>query len=78
MGGRDRRNQSIFSVKIRLANPTLARRNVGGNFAAGDSEAPGTDPEIITVASAYQSATRHRVPPPAFGSLPREERISRR
>lgn len=34
---------------------------------------PGTDPEIITVASAYQAATRHRVPPPAFGPLLREE-----
>jgi Asp-tRNA(Asn)/Glu-tRNA(Gln) amidotransferase A subunit family amidase len=38
---------------------------------------PGTDPEVIKVASAYESATRHRVPPPAFGSLD-SERVSRR
>jgi Asp-tRNA(Asn)/Glu-tRNA(Gln) amidotransferase A subunit family amidase len=39
---------------------------------------PGTDPEIITVASAYQAATSHRVPPPAFGPLLREEQSGRR
>ena len=38
---------------------------------------PGTDPEVITVASAYQAATHHRVPPPAFGPLLKEE-VSRR
>ncbi len=38
---------------------------------------PGTDPEVITVASAYEAATHHRVPPPAFGPLLKEE-VSRR
>jgi amidase len=31
--------------------------------------APGADPDVIRVASAYESATHHRVPPPAFGPL---------
>jgi hypothetical protein len=31
---------------------------------------PGSDPAVIKVASAYESATHHRVPPPAFGALP--------
>jgi amidase len=30
---------------------------------------PGNDPEVIKVASAYEAATHHRVPPPAFGPL---------
>jgi Asp-tRNA(Asn)/Glu-tRNA(Gln) amidotransferase A subunit family amidase len=38
---------------------------------------PGTDPEVIKVASAYEAATNHRVPPPAFGPLTPEQ-ISRR
>jgi Asp-tRNA(Asn)/Glu-tRNA(Gln) amidotransferase A subunit family amidase len=38
---------------------------------------PGTDPEVIKVASAYQAATQHRVPPPAFGPLVKE-RLSQR
>jgi Asp-tRNA(Asn)/Glu-tRNA(Gln) amidotransferase A subunit family amidase len=31
---------------------------------------PGSDPAVIKAASAYESATHHRVPPPSFGSLP--------
>jgi Asp-tRNA(Asn)/Glu-tRNA(Gln) amidotransferase A subunit family amidase len=31
---------------------------------------PGYDSEVIKVASAYESATHHRVPPPAFGPVP--------
>jgi amidase len=30
---------------------------------------PGNDPEVIKAASAYEAATHHRVPPPAFGPL---------
>ena len=30
---------------------------------------PGADATIIKIASAYQSASQHRVPPPAFGSV---------
>jgi Asp-tRNA(Asn)/Glu-tRNA(Gln) amidotransferase A subunit family amidase len=31
---------------------------------------PGTDADVIKVASAYEAATHHRTPPPSFGPLP--------
>ncbi len=33
---------------------------------------PGDEAAVIRAASAYEAATRHRVPPPAFGPLPNE------
>jgi Asp-tRNA(Asn)/Glu-tRNA(Gln) amidotransferase A subunit family amidase len=33
---------------------------------------PGEEPAVLKVASAYESATHHRVPPPDFGPLPGE------
>jgi len=30
---------------------------------------PGTDPDVIKAASAYEAATHHRIPPPNFGPL---------
>jgi amidase len=30
---------------------------------------PGSEPEIIKVASAYEAASQHRTPPPDFGPL---------
>jgi Asp-tRNA(Asn)/Glu-tRNA(Gln) amidotransferase A subunit family amidase len=33
---------------------------------------PGEEPEVLKVASAYEAATHHRVPPPDFGPLPGE------
>jgi len=33
---------------------------------------PGSDSAVIKAASAYEAATRHRVPPPAFGPAPNE------
>ena len=39
--------------------------------------APGSDPSVIKVASAYEAATHHRVPPPAFGPLPQVRRTAR-
>ncbi len=33
---------------------------------------PGDEAAVLTAASAYEAATRHRVPPPAFGPLPGE------
>jgi len=33
---------------------------------------PGYDSDVIKVASAYEAATHHRVPPPAFGPVPGE------
>jgi len=37
---------------------------------------PGYDSDVIKVASAYESATHHRTPPPAFGPVP-EKKASR-
>jgi amidase len=33
---------------------------------------PGDEPEVLKVATAYEAATHHRVPPPDFGALPGE------
>ena len=30
---------------------------------------PGSEPALIKVASAYEAATKHRIPPPDFGPL---------
>jgi Asp-tRNA(Asn)/Glu-tRNA(Gln) amidotransferase A subunit family amidase len=38
--------------------------------------APGSDPAVIKAASAYESATHHRVPPPAFGPLSAKARAT--
>ena len=38
---------------------------------------PGSEPELIKAASAYEAATRHRTPPPAFGPLPSQPRSTR-
>lgn len=38
---------------------------VGISFWAG----PGDEPAIIEVAAAYEAATKHRTPPPAFGPV---------
>ena len=39
---------------------------------------PGSDPSVIKVASAYEAATHHRVPPPAFGPVVRKVQTSSR
>ncbi len=39
---------------------------------------PGSDADVIKVASAYEAATHHRVPPPAFGPLPVSNRAGSR
>jgi Asp-tRNA(Asn)/Glu-tRNA(Gln) amidotransferase A subunit family amidase len=41
---------------------------VGLMFWAG----PGDEPTLIRAASVYEAATKHRVPPSAFGPLPDE------
>jgi Asp-tRNA(Asn)/Glu-tRNA(Gln) amidotransferase A subunit family amidase len=48
-------------VESRMPNPMP----VSMMFWAG----PGSDSSVIKAASAYESATHHRVPPPAFGPL---------
>ena len=49
------------TVESRLPHPMPISMMVWGG--------PGTDPDVINVASAYEAATHHRVPPPAFGPL---------
>jgi amidase len=39
---------------------------------------PGSDSDVIKAASAYEAATHHRVPPPAFGPLPAPPQSSSR
>ena len=39
---------------------------------------PGSDPDVIKAASAYEAATHHRVPPPAFGPVSSEQHRSNR
>jgi Asp-tRNA(Asn)/Glu-tRNA(Gln) amidotransferase A subunit family amidase len=39
---------------------------------------PGSDADLIKAASAYEAATHHRVPPPAFGPLPAPTQTSSR
>ena len=50
----------------RLTGPVAAKLPVGIDFLGP----PFSEPLLLSIASAYESATRHRVPPPAFGPLP--------
>jgi amidase len=38
---------------------------------------PGSDAEVIKAASAYEAATHHRVPPPAFGPVTTKQTVQR-
>jgi len=37
---------------------------------------PGREDLLLHVASSYEAASRRRIPPPAFGVLPTQERTS--
>jgi amidase len=39
---------------------------------------PGSDPDVIKAASAYEAATHHRTPPPAFGPLTTDQKRTSR
>ncbi len=52
----------------RLAGPVPASLPVGVDFVAR----PFDEPMLFRIASAYEAATKHRRPPPAFGPLPGE------
>jgi len=52
----------------RLVGPTPATLPVGVDFAGR----PFDEPTLLKIASAYTKATKHRLPPPDFGSLPEQ------
>jgi amidase len=54
----------------RLVGPVPARLPVGIEFVAR----PFGESTLFRIASAYEAATHHRTPPPAFGPLPDEPR----
>jgi Asp-tRNA(Asn)/Glu-tRNA(Gln) amidotransferase A subunit family amidase len=49
----------------RLVGPTPAKLPVGVDFIGR----PFGEPTLLTIASAYEAATKHRSPPPAFGPV---------
>jgi Asp-tRNA(Asn)/Glu-tRNA(Gln) amidotransferase A subunit family amidase len=48
-----------------LVGPVVAKLPIGVDFVA----APFGEPMLLRIASAYESATKHRSPPPAFGPV---------
>jgi amidase len=56
-----RYNAVTGDVKVNLPHPLP----ISMMFWAG----PGSDADLIKAASAYESATHHRIPPPAFGPV---------
>ena len=61
-GGRERPEADRH---IRLIGPIAAKLPVGVDFVGR----PFDEPLLLRIASAYEAATRHRVPPPEFGPL---------
>jgi amidase len=76
-------NRIVYEPKFTLSQDTKSYRNVTGSertlldglglpislsFWAG----PGEEAMLVKVAAAYEAATNHRRPPPAFGPLPGE------
>jgi Asp-tRNA(Asn)/Glu-tRNA(Gln) amidotransferase A subunit family amidase len=57
----------------KLVGPTAAKLPVGIDFLAR----PFGESVLLTIASAYESATRHRTPPPGFGPLDEPELSSK-
>jgi Asp-tRNA(Asn)/Glu-tRNA(Gln) amidotransferase A subunit family amidase len=75
-------NQVVYETQYQLSADKKTYNSVPGTvkslmrnpmptsimFWAG----PGDEPRVLRVASAYEAATHHRVPPPGFGPLPGE------
>jgi len=66
-GGGEGRGEprSEYDRRIRLVGPVKAVLPVGVDFVGR----PFDEPLLLKIASAYESATRHRMPPPEFGPL---------
>src|SRR4029077_9099622 len=54
----------------RLVGPFTAKLPVGIMFFGW----PFSEPTVFRIASAYEAATKHRIPPPDFGPVAEEER----
>jgi Asp-tRNA(Asn)/Glu-tRNA(Gln) amidotransferase A subunit family amidase len=75
-------NDIVYEAEYKLSEDTKTYEQVAGTvesrlpsplpisimFWAG----PGEEPTVLRVASAYEAATHHRVPPADFGPLPDE------
>jgi amidase len=75
-------NDVVYEAEYKLSEDTTTYQQVAGTvesrlpiplpismmFWGG----PGDEPTVLRVASAYEAATHHRVPPPDFGPLPDE------
>jgi amidase len=62
----DRVRDAAAPGGTRLAGPVPARLPVGVMFFGR----PFSEPTLLRIASAYEAATKHRVPPPDFGPVP--------
>jgi amidase len=61
----DRVRDAATPGGTRLTGPTPAKLPVGIMFLGR----PFSEPTLIRIASAYEAATRHRIPPPEFGPV---------
>ncbi len=64
----DRVSDPTSKDGTRLVGPTPAKLPVGIDFAGR----PFNEPTLLRIASAYERATKHRLAPPEFGSLPNQ------
>lgn len=55
-----------------VASNTMTKATIPMPFGVSFWAGPGDDGIVIKAASAYELATKHRYPPPAFGPLPGE------
>lgn len=62
----DRVRDAAAPGGTRLIGPTPAKLPVGIMFLGR----PFSEPTLIRIASAYEAATKHRIPPPEFGPVP--------
>ena len=75
-------NQVVYEARYALSADKLSYTSVAGSEPAQLPNpmptsimffsTPGEEPAVLEVASAYEAATHHRVPPPGFGPLPGE------
>jgi amidase len=62
----DRVRDAAAPAGTRLAGPVPAKLPVGIMFFGK----PFSEPTLLRIASAYEAATKHRIPPPDFGPIP--------